>query len=527
MSDQPHPSAPTRSLSDSETACAGHLFGIGLGPGDPDLMTRAAVTALASADTVAFFAGKPGSSIARRIAENDIPPTAERVEMVYPTTTGTVEHPGGYRGAMNDFYDHFAGVFAAKVAAGQTVCVISEGDPMFYGSYQHLHRRLVATVPTTVIPGVPSFIAAASALGTPLVEDKQVLTVMPGTLPTEQLKHHLSRSDAAVVMKLGRNAASVADALTATGVMDRALYAERVGHEAERFGAFGEVDTGEVPYMALAVMPGVDPASGAANTPEVARDDHLTGAGEVVVVGLGPGPDEWMTDAARQALAEARHIVGYATYLQRVPPIDGQSRHASDNTDEDERARFALTLARAGDKVAVVSSGDPGIFAMAAAVVEVAASPEFSHVRVRVEPGVSAAQAAAARVGAPLGHDLAFVSLSDRLKPWSVVERRLRALADADIAMALYNPSSRSRGEQCHRAFAVLREHLPLETVVVLAKSIGRAGEDVQVTTLGNVNPGVITMAHLVIVGTSHTHAVQCAAGVRVWTSRRFSEVPS
>src|SRR5699024_8748514 len=144
-------------------------------------------------------------------------------------------------------------------------------------------------------------------------------------------------------------------------------------------------------------------------------------------------------------IAAATDIVGYSTYVNRVPERPGQRRHLSDNRVEAERAAMALDLARGGGRVAVVSSGDPGVFAMAAAVLETADDDEWRDVPVRIVPGMTAAQAVASRVGAPLGHDFAMISLSDRLKPWDVVEKRLRAVLGADMAFAVYNPASKTR----------------------------------------------------------------------------------
>ena len=171
-------------------------------------------------------------------------------------------------------------------------------------------------------------------------------------------------------------------------------------------------------------------------------------AAELLVVGLGPGPSEWITPEVAEALAEVDHVVGYGPYVNRVPQRAGLTRHASGNTVEVDRARFALDLALQGERVAVVSGGDAGVFGMASAVFEAAEDPAYAAVAVRVLPGLSAIQAVAARAGAPIGADFAVVSLSDRLKPWSVVEKRLRAIAEADLVLAIYNPASRSRTEQ-------------------------------------------------------------------------------
>jgi precorrin-2 C20-methyltransferase/precorrin-3B C17-methyltransferase len=241
-----------------------------------------------------------------------------------------------------------------------------------------------------------------------------------------------------------------------------------------------------------------------------------TAAAELLVVGLGPGPDHWLTPEASAVLAEVDHVVGYAPYVARVPQRAGLTRHASGNTVEVERARVALDLARAGERVAVVSGGDAGVFGMAAAVFEAAEDPAYADVAVHVIPGVSAVPAVAARAGAPIGADFAVLSLSDRLKPWEVVERRLRAVAEADLVLAVYNPASRSRTEQVARAQEVLLEHRKRETVVVVGRDVGRAEESLLVTTLGELVPSSIDMKCLLIVGAESTRVGPAG----VWTPR-------
>lgn len=248
--------------------------------------------------------------------------------------------------------------------------------------------------------------------------------------------------------------------------------------------------------------------------------------GWLKVVGLGPGPEDWLTPEARRDLAESTDLVGYFPYVERVPPGD-QVRHASDNRVELDRARFALDLAVQGRRVAVVSGGDPGIFAMAAAIFEALDDPDapeaWHAVPLSVDPGVSAMQAAAARAGAPLGHDFCAISLSDNLKPWEVVLRRLRLAAEADFVIALYNPISRARPWQLGAAFDALRELRSHETPIVLGRAVGRADEELTVTTLGEVRAEQADMRTLVIIGASHTRFVPKADGGRwVYTPRHY-----
>jgi precorrin-3B C17-methyltransferase len=213
----------------------------------------------------------------------------------------------------------------------------------------------------------------------------------------------------------------------------------------------------------------------------------VTASGRLVVVGLGPGPADWLTPAAAAALAQASDLVGYGPYVARAPEVPGQRRHASDNRVELDRARFALDLASQGGNVAVVSGGDPGVFAMAAAVFEAleGGPPAWRGLDIRVEPGVTAMLAAAARVGAPLGGDFCALSLSDNLKPWEVVAARLRAALGADFVVALYNPISSARPWQLGAALDLAAELRDPATPVVFARAVGRPDERIAIVALG------------------------------------------
>ena len=234
-------------------------------------------------------------------------------------------------------------------------------------------------------------------------------------------------------------------------------------------------------------------------------------AGRIAVIGLGPGRADQVTPEAAAALDEAAELFGYGPYLDRVPLRPGQARHASDNRRELERAGAALDRAASGASVALVSGGDPGVFAMAAAVCEaIEAGPAaWRTVDLVVVPGVTAALALAARLGAPLGNDFCLLSLSDNLKPWETIERRLVAAAGAGFVIGIYNPISHARPWQLGRAFAVLVEHLPAGTPVAFGRAVGRDGERVTVTSLGEADPARADMATCIIVGSASTRLVQ------------------
>ena len=556
-------------MSAGDPKRTGTLYGVGLGPGDPELTTIKAARLVREADVIAYHSARHGRSIARRIAEPHLSGTAVEEALVYPVTTETTAHPGGYQGAIDEFYAEAAARLAAHLEAGRDVVLLAEGDPLFYGSYMHMHKRLADRFPTEVVPGVTSISAASAALGAPLVERDEVLTVLPGTLPRAELARRLADTDSAAIMKLGRTFTGVREALADAGRLADARYVERATMTGQRTGALSDVDPDSVPYFAIALVPGALassvapgplptarpgagsgtpagrelPSSGdavreelshteasAAGVPGATRagagaPDPGTGAGapgEVLVVGTGPAGRDWLTPQVAAALAGVDDLVGYGPYLDRVPPNPRQTRYPSDNRVEAERAAHALDLAASGRRVAVVSAGDPGVFAMAAAVLEVAAAPKYLDVPVRVLPGLSAAQAVSAAVGAPLGHDHAMISLSDRLKPWEVVASRLAAVAAADLAIAIYNPRSKARPWQVGAARDVLLEHRGADTPVVLGRDVGGAGERITVSTLGELDPEQVDMRTLLIVGSSTTRVVRRGDRTTVFTPRHY-----
>jgi precorrin-2 C20-methyltransferase/precorrin-3B C17-methyltransferase len=495
----------------------GRLFGVGVGPGDPELLTVKAARLISTADVVAYHSGTAGRSIARSIAANLICEEVIEELLIYPVTVGETDHPLGYYGAIDDFYEESAERLVKHLAAGRTVVVLAEGDPLFYSSYMYLHDRIAGSYPCEVVPGVTSVSASAAAVATPLARHEDVLTILPGTLPVPELARRLADTDGAAIMKLGRTFAGVREALAQAGRLQDAVYVERASTGRETVRPVAEVDPAAVPYFSMILVPGRDRHADRARRAAVVEREPLPVAEpEVMVLGLGPGPDDWVTPEVSAALDSVDHVVGYGPYLGRVPQRAGLQRHASGNTVELERARFALRLAVGGERVAVVSGGDAGVFGMASAVFEAAADERYAGVRVTVLPGVTAAQAVAARAGAPLGGDYAIMSLSDRLKPWSVIEARLRAVAAADFVLAIYNPASRSRTDQLRRAKEVMLEVRDAGTPVIIGRDVGRAEEQLLITTLGDLDSAEVDMKCLVIVGAAGTRV---RAG-RVWTSR-------
>ena len=293
---------------------------------------------------------------------------------------------------------------------------------------------------------------------------------------------------------------------------------------------------GDVASMLAAALPGAqligqgDVVIAVAPAPvEVERLGRRRG--RLAVIGLGPGAAELMVPAVKAELARAQDVLGYETYVRMAGPFrNDQVLHCTDNREEMQRARHAFELATQGRSVVVVSSGDPGVFAMAAAVLEAlheSNNPLWHSVDLEILPGVSASLATAAQAGAPLGHDFCVMSLSDNLKPWAIIEKRLDLAAEADLALAFYNPISRSRPWQLGVALDIVARHRLPATPVVLGRDIGRPGQTLRVTTLGALTPDQVDMRTMVIIGSSTTCAFRRADGLEwVYTPRWYGQKP-
>lgn len=246
------------------------------------------------------------------------------------------------------------------------------------------------------------------------------------------------------------------------------------------------------------------------------------GGGWLAVAGLGPGDEALVTPEVSAALAQATDVVGYIPYVARIAPREGLTLHPSDNRVELDRAAQALDLAAQGRRVVVVSSGDPGVFAMAAAVFEAleAGPAAWRDLDIRVLPGITAMLAASARAGAPLGHDFCAINLSDNLKPWPLIERRLRLAVEADFAMAFYNPRSKARPDGFARVLAVLREACGDDRPILFARAVTMPDEALRITSLGAAEPEMADMRTMVIVGSSQTRIIDRAGAPILYTPR-------
>jgi len=278
------------------------------------------------------------------------------------------------------------------------------------------------------------------------------------------------------------------------------------------------------------LLPPITPVEGIAIAvaPQPLDIEHIgCGRGRLAVIGLGPGAAEFMIPAVKAELARANDVLGYETYVRMAGPFRAdQVLHCTDNREEMQRARHAFELAAQGRSVVVVSSGDPGVFAMAAAVLEAlheSDDPLWHAVDLQILPGVSASLATAAQAGAPLGHDFCVMSLSDNLKPWEIIEKRLDLACQADLALAFYNPISRSRPWQLGRALEIVRQHRDGNTPVVLGRDIGRPGQTLKVVSLAELVPEMVDMRTMVLLGSSTTCQFPKADGTQwVYTPRWY-----
>ncbi len=250
--------------------------------------------------------------------------------------------------------------------------------------------------------------------------------------------------------------------------------------------------------------------------------------GKVAIIGTGPGSTKWMSPEVREILEAATDFVGYKTYLNLVSEFTKNRQvHASDNRVELDRAQLALDLAAQGRSVVVVSSGDAGIYGMATAVFEVLeqiAKPEWQEIEIQVAPGISAMQAAAALVGAPLGHDFCVISLSDILKSWEIVEQRITAAAQADFAIAFYNPVSQTRTWQLTKAKEILLQWRSPTTPVILGRNLGRSGQKIQVINLADLTPDHADMRTVILIGSSKTRTFKWRDQIKVYTPRTYDQ---
>ncbi|WP_122350213.1 precorrin-3B C(17)-methyltransferase [Pseudomonas coronafaciens] len=317
----------------------------------------------------------------------------------------------------------------------------------------------------------------------------------------------------------------------ASALLHQAAEALGVPLRFERAGSASEMATGAVPQR-LALLGMGDGIAIAVAAQPLDMQSIGRGRGRLAVIGLGPGAADLMVPAVKAELARANDVLGYETYVRMAGPFRAdQVLHCTDNREEMLRARHAFELAAQGRSVVVVSSGDPGVFAMASAVLEAlheSDDPHWHSVELEILPGVSASLATAAQAGAPLGHDFCVLSLSDNLKPWEIIEKRLDLACQADLALAFYNPISRSRPWQLGKALEIVRQHRSPQTPVTLGRDVGRPGQTLRVITLGELTPEQVDMRTMVLIGSSLTCTFpRNEGGSWVYTPRWYGKKPT
>ena len=423
-------------------------------------MTVKAARVIGEADVVAYHSARHGRSIARGIAEPYLRPGQIEEHLVYPVTTETTDHPGGYDGAMEDFYAESAERIAAHLDAGRNVALLAEGDPLFYSSYMHMHTRLTARFDAVIVPGVTSVSAASAAIATPLVQGDEVLT--------DPARHPAARRAGAPAGRYRRRrdheAGPLVSGCAAGAFVMPAGSTRRSTSSGPAPTTQRVLPAGEVRPTTRAVLLAGD---GARQRGDADRRRWAASRWWA----WGRATPEWMTPQSPPRAGGRDR----PDRLRAVPgpgagPRPGSSAIPATTPTNRPGPGWPVSWRGRANAVAVVSSGDPGVFAMATAVLEEA--KQWPGVAVRVIPAMTAAQAVASRVGAPLGHDYAVVSLSDRLKPWEIIASRLKAAAEADLVLAIYNPASKTRTWQVAAMRDLLLEHRDPDTPVVIGRDV-------------------------------------------------------
>lgn len=483
----------------------GRFWAVGVGPGDPELLTLKAVRIVRAAHVIYHAGPEPDRGRALEIVRPHLRPEQQR-RLVLTDPMSAVNG--------TDWRPHYlAGVeqIAADCRAGLDVVCITEGDPTIYSTAAYVWQLLSERYPeigVEVVPGVSSVTAAAASVGWPLAQRDQPLALVPAGYHAEDLHRWVKEFPTLCFLKPGKTLPRLLEALRQEGRDREAVYVENVGTEQQWMTRDLEQAVGRDCYFALVLVR--SPLGNSQLQPKwlAPRAGAIAASkGSVHVVGLGPGAADLLTPRALATLRAAEVIVGFETYLQALAPLHLRAEfRGSPIGAEAERARQALDLAGQGRRVALVSSGDAGVYGMASLLLETAAT--LPEIDVEVVPGVTAAVAAAALLGAPLGHDFACVSLSDLLTSWDVIAHRLECVARGDLVLALYNPLSRRRNWQLAQARDILRHHRTPETPVGIVDRAYRPGMQVRLTTLGEWATDGVGMETTLIIGNRQTRVV-------------------
>jgi precorrin-2 C(20)-methyltransferase len=473
----------------------GHFWAVGVGPGDPELLTVKALNVIQCANVIYHAGPQPRRGRAFEIVASHLRPEQE------PRIVLTESMSAASATDWRLIYRPAVEAIAADCRSGRDVALITEGDPTLYSTAAYVWQLLGELYPdiaVEVVPGVSSVAAAAARALRPLTQKDDILAVVPAHHHAGELGGWLDRCSTVCFLKPTTAVAEIAAAL---GPDHETLYAENLGRPEEWLTTDLSSAVERNCYFSLVqVTKRREPARAGSASKGTAR-------AALTVVGLGPGALDLLTPRALTALRRADVIVGYDGYLQRLAPLRLRAElRGSPIGAETERARLALDLLRRGRQVALVSSGDAGVYGMASLLLETVASA--GDLDIAVVPGVTAATAAAALLGAPLGHDFACISLSDLLTPWQVIESRLDAAGRGDLVVALYNPVSAKRTWQLPRAREILLRHRAPNTPVGIVDRAERWGCRVQVTCLDKLTPDELGMETMVVVGNSQTRVI-------------------
>jgi precorrin-2 C(20)-methyltransferase len=477
----------------------GRFWALGVGPGDPELLTIKAAGLLRQAQRVYHAGPRDDQGRALEIVRGLLRPE-QLVRTLLPGPMAEV-NVDAYRAGVERI--------AADCRAGLDVAFITEGDPTLYSTASFVCELLAQLCPDLtleIVPGVTSVTAAAARVGWPLLRREETLRIVPAVYHADRLTTLVHEDPCLCLLKPGPVLPKIREAIAEQGDNCEAVYVEEVGTEREWFTHDLAQAVGRNHYFSLVLLR-TKPAAG-------------KGPGKVWLVGLGPGDPALLTGQARRVLHAVSDVIGYEGYLKRLESLGLRVQFRPFPIGaEPERVRLALELAQQGRQVALVSSGDAGIYGMASLLLE--KTGDTADVAVEIVPGVTAAAAAAAQLGAPLGHDFACISLSDLLTPWPIIEQRLEAAGQGDFVLALYNPASRQRTWQLPRARDILRKYRAPTTPVGLVTGAYREGMEVRHTTLGELTADGVTMETIVFVGNSQTRIVNG----RMVTPRKQGEV--
>jgi precorrin-2 C(20)-methyltransferase len=511
------------------------LYAIGVGPGAPDLLTLRAVEILRRVPVIFSPRSAMGTtSRALEVVRGVLDPTRQEVvELNFPMQKEQDELEGEWHEAASDVVEH--------LRHHREGAFITIGDVSLYSTFIYVQRILEAEhrdLTIEMVPGIPSFSAMTALMGMPYGQGDDRVAILPATFGPERIGAVLREFETVILMKVNRVLDEVLDTLEALGLTERATFVTKCGmpdqdvvydvrtlrgQRPSYFSILLVSKTAQPSLIAVALPPstpapgrmigqpkrGNGPASAAEPIAPAAPEVPATPGGKLFLVGFGPGDHDHLTFRAKQAIGAAEVIIGYRTYVRLVRElIQGKEVHYTGMTEELERARKAVDFAYAGRKVALISSGDVGIYGMAGPALEILKEKGWTRgggVEVEVVPGVTALSACGSILGAPIIHDFAAISLSNLLTPWEVIVRRLEAAATADYVIALYNPKSGRRTQQIVETQKILLKHRRPETPVGIVKSGLRQGQRVVLTTLADMLHHDIGMLTTILIGNSTT----------------------